>query len=316
MNRKSLFRPSRGQLIFVLITLGTLYIVLPQIGIFEDSFSILSSASVQYLFVAFGFVITVNLFSGANYTLLAKHKVKYARTLLIQLAGNFVNRLLPAGIGGMGINYMYLKANKHTSAQAASVVAVNNLLGGLGNFILLAYIFLVLGYSFDNFKINLLSTDHNLINYGLIFVLLIIFVAGIKYRSRITENVSAFIKQVFEYRKRLRRLGLALVSSIFLTLSNVLCLYYSATALGFHLSLATILVVLTVGVAFGSVTPTPGGLGGVEAAIIASLVVFSIPAGSALAIALVFRLISFWIPIIAGIGFLYLAERNNYFKKA
>lgn len=315
MNKISLFRPSRGQFIFVLITLATLYVVLPQIGIFDDSLSILANAKVQYLIMAFVFVVTVNLFSGANYTLLAKHKLKYSRTLLVQLAGNFVNRLLPAGIGGMSINYMYLKANRHTSAQAASVVAVNNLLGGLGNSLLLAYIFLGLGYNSDKFKVNPIRFDHNLLNYGLALVLLISFVVGFKYRSRITEDVSSFIKQVFEYRKRFRRLGLALTSSIFLTLSNVLCLYYSAIALGFHLSLATMLIVLTVGVAFGSVTPTPGGLGGIEAALVASLIAFSIPASSALAITLIYRLISFWVPVITGIGFLYVAERNNYFKK-
>ena len=59
----------------------------------------------------------------------------------------FINRLLPAGIGAMGVNYLYLRKNKNTKIQAASVVAINNLLGGIGHNILFWVVVLWGGYS-------------------------------------------------------------------------------------------------------------------------------------------------------------------------
>ena len=50
----------------------------------------------------------------------------------------------------------------------------------------------------------------------------------------------------------------------------------------------------------GSVVPSPGGIGPVEIALTAGLVTAGIPSGVALSAAIVYRLVTFWIPIPAG----------------
>ncbi len=61
-------------------------------------------------------------------------------------------------------------------------------------------------------------------------------------------------------------------------------------------------VVIAYGVAnvVGTFSPTPGGLGAVEALLIAFLAGFGLDSAAAVAVMLVYRLINFWLPIPAG----------------
>ncbi len=308
-------KPSRGQLLFVVITLAALYLLLPQIGVFSVGLKHLHNINWVYLMLAFGFEIAANIFAGTTYYLLAKHRLKYLRTIIVQLAGNFVNRLLPAGIGGIGINFAYLKANRHTSAQAASVVAVNNLLGGIGNIALLAYVSIVLTKVYEKLEIGKVHIDSRLKYVVLVLIVAMLVVAFSKYRSRVETGFISFLKQIIGYRKHPIRLIAALSSSTLLTLSNVFCLYFSALALGVHLNPPTMLVIFSAGEALGTATPTPGGLGGIDAALVVGITAFGVPLASSLAVTLLFRLLSCWLPVIAGIGFLYIAEHRGYFGK-
>ena len=57
--------------------------------------------------------------------------------------------------------------------------------------------------------------------------------------------------------------------------------------------------------------PTPGGLGGFEAALVAGLTALHIAAGPAVAAVLTFRLLTFWLPIVPGfIAFRWLQRRQ------
>ena len=75
------------------------------------------------------------------------------------------------------------------------------------------------------------------------------------------------------------------------------------------------LVIFSAGEAFGTATPTPGGLGGVDAALVVGMTAFGVPLASSLAVTLLFRLVSCWIPVIAGIGFFYYSDRNGFFYR-
>lgn len=306
-------KPSRGQLLFVVITLAAIYLILPQISVFRDGFRHIHNIDWTYLVIAFMFEIASNVLAGTTYYLLAKHKIKFTRTVLVQLAGNFVNRVLPAGIGGIGINFYYLKANKHTSSEAASVVAVNNLFGGIGNIALLAYVSIVLTKIYDKLEFDKIHVGGNWGIGAVIIAVAVLVLVFSKYRRKVQTSAVSFFRQIARYRKHPVKLGAALSSSTLLTLSNVLCLYYSALALGVHLNPPTMLVIFSAGEAFGTATPTPGGLGGVDAALVVGMTAFGVPVASALAVMLLFRLISCWLPVIAGIGFFYLAEHRRYF---
>jgi len=104
----------------------------------------------------------------------------------------------------------------------------------------------------------------------------------------------------------------ALLCSMAVTSFYALTLYASVIALGEHLSVLQVFVVFTVGIAAASVTPTPGGIGGAEAGIVAGLASVGISPNIGLSIALVYRFLTYWLPIIPGVIAFRYAMRRNY----
>jgi uncharacterized protein (TIRG00374 family) len=95
------------------------------------------------------------------------------------------------------------------------------------------------------------------------------------------------------------------------TFSYILCLAVSVLAVGGHASLPAIAVVFLTGNAIGSAVPTPGGLGAIEAALTAGLTAAGLPGSEALSAVLVFRLITFWLPIPIGWVALGYLQRHD-----
>jgi uncharacterized protein (TIRG00374 family) len=56
---------------------------------------------------------------------------------------------------------------------------------------------------------------------------------------------------------------------------------------------------------------TPGGLGFVEAGLVGTLTVAGVPSGDALAATLLYRIVAYWLPLLAG-GVAYLLFRHRY----
>jgi uncharacterized protein (TIRG00374 family) len=61
----------------------------------------------------------------------------------------------------------------------------------------------------------------------------------------------------------------------------VLAFWYSLHALGTQLPMVDVAVAYLAGSAIGAASPTPGGLGAVEAALTGILIRFNVPGGSA-----------------------------------
>jgi glycosyltransferase 2 family protein len=65
------------------------------------------------------------------------------------------------------------------------------------------------------------------------------------------------------------------------------------------------------GSAIGSIIPTPGGLGAVEAALTAGLTAAGVPGAVAVSAVLLFRLLTFWLPVPLGWAALDFLERRQ-----
>jgi len=88
--------------------------------------------------------------------------------------------------------------------------------------------------------------------------------------------------------------------SALITLSNALALAFAMDAFGRTIPTGKVVAVYLVGAAIASIAPTPGGLGALEAALVAGLTAVGSPAGTAVGGVLVFRLLTFWLPILPG----------------
>jgi uncharacterized membrane protein YbhN (UPF0104 family) len=106
-----------------------------------------------------------------------------------------------------------------------------------------------------------------------------------------------------ELARVLRRPGKAaqlLGGSAGVTLAYALTLAGCLAAFNAHLALASTVAVYLAGAAVASVSPTPGGLGAMEAALVAGLTAVGAATGPAVAGVLAFRLLTFWVPILPG----------------
>jgi uncharacterized membrane protein YbhN (UPF0104 family) len=83
--------------------------------------------------------------------------------------------------------------------------------------------------------------------------------------------------------------------------SNLLGLYAALWAFDGNVATWRVAVVYLVGATAAEIVPTPAGLGTVDAALIAGLVTTGVSGGATLAAVIVFRLLSFWAPIVPGL---------------
>jgi undecaprenyl-diphosphatase len=97
-----------------------------------------------------------------------------------------------------------------------------------------------------------------------------------------------------------RRTASLLGASAGVTLASAVALWASVQATGGGLSLIAVLAVYLGGSALAAAAPTPGGLGAVEAGLIAGLTAVGQPASAAVTSVLVFRLVTYWLPVLPG----------------
>ncbi|MBK5265936.1 MAG: flippase-like domain-containing protein [Acidimicrobiia bacterium] len=71
-------------------------------------------------------------------------------------------------------------------------------------------------------------------------------------------------------------------------------------------------MVYMVSATVASISPTPGGLGAMEAALVAGITRLGVPAGEAVAAVLSFRVATFWLPLPVGAWLLRLARRREW----
>ena len=313
-DKRLILTPGRQQLLVLLIAAVIMYIALPQLGNFRHSLDLAKSAKTDLLVVSGIFTVMSYVAAAGNYWLLAKHRLFYLRTLLIQFAGMFINRLLPAGIGSISVNFLNLRRSGHSGAEAASVVAANNALGILGNLILLAGLWVP-------YHDNLPGLQVGHVNRAVIWIVAAIIVALVlwaifykSYSKQLAKNIHLFWRQLVSYRHHRSRIAAALVSSMLLTLANVLSLWFCVLAMHISLPFIAVLITFSFGMAIGAATPTPGGLGGVEAGLVAGLVAYNVGSAAALAAVLVYRLISYWLPLLFGAAAFIFSQRHGYIK--
>jgi len=298
------------RVLFLVFFLLLLYVIVPRLGNFSASFDSLKDARLGYVALAVLFVAATYFLAATTYWLIALKPLRYGRTLGIQAASAFANRLLPAGLGGLTLYVQYLRKSGHTTTQAAVVAGMNNLLGGAGHFLLFGIVLLAGQGTASAFSLQLPDIPHGwlilTVALGVLAVVLLIFKT---VRSMIYRTASQVAGYLASYRKRPARLGLALANSLVLTCCYAIILYLSALSLGAELSLIQVFVVFTVGVAAATATPTPGGLIGAEAGLTAALVAYGVEGSLALAIALLFRFLTYWLVLLPGFVVFVLVRR-------
>lgn len=302
-----------SHLIVIGVVAAACYVILPQIGSFKTSWHYVQQPDWLQVALSVGCLLMTYLAAALTYVCLAFRHLDYVRTVLVQVASMFVNRILPSGIGALGINYAYLRKQRHARLETGVVLAANNILGVAGHTLLFAVMVGVFHASSGLLAHRRLHVSSTAV-WAVIALLVVSLTVGVALRSqKILSAVRQGFQQVARYKQRPGRLFLALLSSVLLTMSNVGCLWFACHATGVALPFAAAFIIFSVGLGVGTATPSPGGLGTTEVGLLAGMLAYGVPQAPALGAVLLYRLISYWLPLLLGsIAFVW-CQSNRFF---
>ncbi|MBO3750447.1 flippase-like domain-containing protein [Streptosporangiaceae bacterium NEAU-GS5] len=234
------------------------------------------------------------------------------RTVLAQLAASFVKLVAPAAVGGVAINTRYLQKRGIPPGPAVASVGASQLVGLAFHISLL----LLFGYVTGTQQTTTLSPSRTVIVVllALAVVMLIVLAVGPLRRlvtTRVKAMFSGVVPRLLDVLQSPRKVTEAFGGTLLLTLFFVTCLQACVEAFGGGLSFTAVAVVFLAGNAIGSAAPTPGGLGAVEASLSLGLTVAGLPGTVATSAVLLFRLMTFWLPVLPGWGAFAWLQRHN-----
>jgi glycosyltransferase 2 family protein len=287
------------------------YIVVGQFG--RVSFAHVFKSS-DWRWIVAALALSAVTYVGAAFSLsgFVLERLNLLRTLLAQLAGGFVTLVTPAAVGGVALNLRYLQKADVEPADAAASVGVSQVFAFSLHIVLLVIFAALTGTARHT---SLRPPGWVYIALGVLgaaVLLVLSFPAGRRLaQSRIAPALGQVIPRLLDIAQKPAKLAEGLGGAFLLTSAYILCLAASVKAVGGHAALVSVAVVYLTGSALGSAVPTPGGLGAVEAALSAGLTAAGLPGATAVSAVLLFRLLTFWLPVPFGWAALSYLQRHD-----
>lgn len=307
---KSLTRIDRQALLWLAGAGLAIYLLLPQWDQVRQAFG--SMGSVDPIWMAMALVAAAAVFPAAALAMIGATatRLPYVRTTLIQLAGSFLNRITPKGVGGMGLNARYLEREGLESPAAVAAIGLMMAMGAVTHFLTLIVALALVGTS-SSLSLPSIGIIEILIVAVVVLSLAGLLLSSSRWRKRLLDPVREAWHSLLAVIRTPIYAAQLLAGSLGVTLLNIAVLVLSLHAVGAPLSVVRTAAAYLGGSAVAGVAPTPGGLGAMEAALIAALAAFGIGRGQAVAGVLIFRLFTFWLPILPGfIAFRYLQRKE------
>ena len=308
-------RFDRRMILMVLIVVGATYFLLPQFADLPDILRQVRDAN--WAWAPLILLMSLLTYVGASAALLGAvpSRLPAGPIVVGQVASEFASKLAPAGVGGMALNVRLLQKQGVDRAVAVSGVGLDTVAGVVGHLSLIGVFIVWAGR--DAFG-GLHVPDVRWFWLGaLVAAMLVAIGFAVPYTRRIfTQRLLPVVRRAFdgvgEVVRRPAKLGLLVGGSIFTTVSYLLALYFCVVAFGGGVPLATVGAIYLVGSAVANAAPTPGGLGAMEAALIGGLVAAGLDNTVAVPAVFLFRLATFWLPILPGWLSFHWLQRHAY----
>jgi len=289
-----------------------IHLLLPQVGELRNTMDALRSVRWEWLIA--GGIAAASLYFAAALAMMGavERPLAFGRTTLVQLAGSFMNRLAPKGLGGLGINERYLERAGVERPVAVASIALNMAAGLVVGVLTLAVVSALMGLR----GVEQVHLPKNWPYLAVFLVVITLLGLGLFLRSSANRRkvidpvIAAGRGLVYVLRNPWQAVQLfGGVSGVMV--ANVLTLAVCLWGFGGDASLLKVIAVYLGGSAIASASPTPGGLGAIEAALVAGLTAVGVQTGPAVAGVLTYRLLTFWLPIVPGfLALRYLQHRQ------
>lgn len=262
--------------------------------------SVLASAQPWQLGAACGW-ITLSLVAAAyNLTGFSAVRVPLRRSLLVQLAVSGLRVITPSAVSTPVVATRFLTRSGASLSDASATVGAAQAIQLIATAAVMAGLAAVSGASGPG-----LPSAATLGVGAAIVAVAAVVVWLVARRSdrvrRVLLEVRGSIAQLLRHaRYHPGRVIGGVVASAALTLTHVLAFAACVAAAGGHAPVFTLAAVYLGAATAGSLIPTPGGIGGIEATLIAGLTAAGLPVPVATAATLLSRLTAVWLPAIPG----------------
>jgi uncharacterized membrane protein YbhN (UPF0104 family) len=247
--------------------------------------------------------------------------IAYGPLAVLQFAIGFVALAVPSTAGRLALDIRFFQRQGLPATTAVSISAIDGFSGFLVQIsLLLATLAFGVGQVDLDLRLPTSSGSGDLVTLLVVAaaVTVVLVVAALslpKVRQRIWDRMRPMVGEALETVRSLRSLpklvqlfGGNLANQLLFALALGACLM----AFGERLNLATLVVVYVAAALFGGLMPVPGGIGVMEAALMAGLTAAGIDATTASATALLFRSATFYLPPIWGWFALRWLQRHSY----
>ncbi len=287
--------------LFILVMLGlAVHFLLPQLGEIRTALRDIFLANPLWLLCSALASAGTYVFSAFAFRAAVPARLPLSPTILVQVANSFANRLAPSSLGGVALSIRFLQKQGLPTVAASTAVAIIRLAGLVSAFVLLPVLLLFARHT----GLRVVSPRKGLATL-LVVVGLLLLVAAVLAVPKLRHRGWSALRQAGGTARTLttsRRAPQLLAMSLALTLAYGACLYFALLAVGVSSSLPHVLLVSIVGEGIGAAAPTPGGVGATEAALVSALLLFGVPTEAAIAGVLIYRLVSFWLPMAPGLA--------------
>jgi undecaprenyl-diphosphatase len=280
------------------------YFLLPQLTDVQRSAGAAAEADWWWLLPAAFAAALTYLFAAVSMVGSVPQPIPFVPTLRLQVASSFANRIAPANTGALAVGVRFLQRTGVDSTVAATSVGLN-MLGGVVMHVVLLLAFLAWTGTGGVGGFSLPDTSTILVVIAVVLAASGLVIVGVPaLRRRVVppllvqaRKAAASLTDVVTDPGRVFAL---LGGSAGVTLMYIAALAAVVQAFGGGLTIPQVGAAYLVAAALGSVSPTPGGLGAFEAALVAALTGYGMRNGEAVAAVLTFRLLTFWLPVLPG----------------
>src|SRR5688572_30429893 len=309
-----------AQVVFVLVVVGLVLLLAPGLGEGRD---LVNEAQPEWLLLAVAF----EALSCVSYVLMFRpifcQSMPWRTSWEIGLSELAAGSIVPAsGAGGLALGAWILSAGGMPAERIASRSVAFFLIKSSVNFVAVAVLGTVLALGLVGPDLSLWLTAVPAAG-ALLVIAAVLVVPRLGVGAPAPADAGRMRKALRQVRKALvggtgeavqlvrSRNGLVIVGSIGYWAWDNAVLWATFHAFGFSPPITVILLGYLIG-QLGGLLPLPGGLGGIDGGLIGTLIVYGIPAAVTTAAVLAYRIILFWLPLIAGaVAFILLRRGLN-----
>lgn len=294
---------------------GAFYLVLPQLAQVESSWRALQSA--HWIWLPLVVAFSVLTYVAGAVSLLGSVAVRLPLwiTTLAQSASSFVNRVSPSNVGGMALNVRYLQKSGIETSAGVAAVGVNALAGSLVHVVLLVVFLAWAGRGLST-AFQLPSSSTLLLVLAILAAVVGIVMAtrqGRRFAARkLLPGLRSSLANLRRVAQSPAKLALLFGGSALVTLAYIGGLAASVRAFESGASIAEVGAVYLGASIIAAASPTPGGLGALEAALVAGLTGIGVSSGAAVSAVLTYRLATYWLPVAPGWFSFRALQRRDY----